>query len=442
MESPSTSISEKLNSLNKKYNHVRSVSESLTRDLETEDFVVQPITDVSPPKWHLGHTTWFFEVLILDRFYRDYEYFHHSYPYIFNSYYESAGERVPRPNRGFQSRPTVKEVFDYRSYVDRHMEELMLHIDQLEDQHSFIELLELGLNHEEQHQELYLMDLKYIFYNNVLRPTFNSHYRKTFHAQSVSLRMIPFPETIATIGVRQKDHNTFGPFSYDNERGQHRRFLEPFQIANRLVTNGEYLDFIEDGGYNDFRHWLSDGWDEVRKQNWDSPLYWDKVDGEWVVFTLNGSAPLNPEEPVSHISFYEADAYAKWAGKRLPTEFEWEYGANSSFIRQGHFMETQIYHPLPASHFEEEFGENDPSAFYQMLGDLWEWTSSSYEPYPYFQPLEGAAGEYNGKFMNDQRVLRGGSCVTPKAHIRSTYRNFFQSSKRWPFNGFRLAESS
>lgn len=405
---------------------VREKSEEICRPLQVEDHVVQPIEDVSPPKWHLGHTSWFFETMLLEKHVPDYRPFHEMYNYIFNSYYETFGTRVDRPKRGALSRPTVKEIHAYRAAVNEQMQHL---IDSVSERHwpEFQSITILGLHHEQQHQELLMTDIKYILAKNPLHPV----YRKSPESSGNETATAPagfteFEGGITRIGYEGKE------FSWDNERPAHETLLRRFELQNRLVTNGEYLEFIKDGGYRDFRHWLSDGWAVVNQAGWQCPLYWQQRDGAWLIATLSGLRELDPNEPVCHVSYYEADAFAKWANKRLPTEAEWEHAARTSKCdaAKGNFLDDRNFHPVKSR------TKDDPT---QMLGDVWEWTASAYLGYPGYRQEPGALGEYNGKFMNNQMVLRGGSCATPRNHIRITYRNFFQPDKRWQFNGIRLA---
>ena len=406
------------------YVSVRQQTEDLCRPLETEDYVIQSMPDVSPAKWHLGHTTWFFETFLLQKYQPEYKPYQERYGYLFNSYYETIGERWARSNRGLLSRPTVKEVYAYRASVDERMRDLM-ESDSLDSNFHF--LLELGLNHEQQHEELLITDIKNVLALNPLKPVYQPQTVRSA-VDAPTNRYLQFAGGLVEIGFAGTR------FSFDNERPRHRVWLNDFSLQNRLVTNGDYLQFMKDGGYSDFRHWLSDGWALVQQEGWKSPMYWEDQDGQWYSMTLSGLRPLDLSEPVCHVSYYEADAYAKWAGKRLPSETEWEHAAASveDQIDSGNFVETGNFHPLP--------GNSDRSdSLLQMFGDVWEWTQSAYLPYPGFQAEPGAVGEYNGKFMSDQMVLRGGSCVTPRNHIRKTYRNFFQCDKRWQFTGIRLA---
>ncbi|WOK05478.1 ergothioneine biosynthesis protein EgtB [Imperialibacter roseus] len=405
------------------FQQVRTQSEKLCEPLQTEDFVVQPVVDVSPPKWHLGHTTWFFETFILQPYVKGYQLFNDSYNFVFNSYYESVGKRVVRTDRGNLSRPTVADVFAYRKHVDAHM------LAWLENSESIPEraatLLALGLNHEQQHQELLLTDIKYILGNNPLQPLYRpSAAEKSTAANDVSFSEVQ--EGMHTIGYQEEG------FHFDNEKGVHKVFLHPFAIRNSLVTCGEYLEFIRAGGYQNFRFWLSDGWAWVNTEKAEAPMYWHKMDGVWHQYTLGGLQPIDPSVPVTHINYYEAEAFARWAGLRLPTEFEWEAASrrlSPSAPSTSNFVESERYHPVAQK----------PGNL-QLFGDAWEWTQSAYLPYPYFKTEEGAVGEYNGKFMVNQMVLRGGSCATPANHIRATYRNFFQANLRWQFTGIRLAK--
>ena len=413
------------------YLSVRKMSEEICRPLQTEDYVVQPIDDVSPPKWHLGHTSWFFETVILQNFQPRYKPYHSQYGFVFNSYYETFGARVPRPKRGALSRPTVKDIYAYRAAVDEQMSGLFESIGE-KDWPQFSRLVILGLNHEQQHQELLVTDIKYILANNPLRPV----YRKLNTAPNPPTPLQTEYQHVAG-GIVEIGYNG-EEFAWDNEKPAHRVLLSDFKLRNRLVTNGEFLEFINDGGYADFRHWLSDGWFIVQAQGWQSPLYWEKIDGQWFIMTLSGLRELNLNEPLCHVSYYEADAFAKWAQKRLPTEAEWEHAARVSGVRaaDGNFLDDQNFHPIAGAKGRKSQGE-----LLQMLGEVWEWTASAYLAYPGYRQENGALGEYNGKFMSNQMVLRGGSCATPRNHIRITYRNFFQCDKRWQFTGIRLADS-
>ncbi|MNU15225.1 Iron(II)-dependent oxidoreductase EgtB [compost metagenome] len=378
-----------------KYSEIRNHSVEICRPLEIEDYVVQPIVDVSPPKWHLGHTTWFFETFILQPNFPGYEVYNPQYNFVFNSYYETVGARVIRTDRGNLSRPSVSDIFKYREYVDEKMNRF-LQSDYLTE--PVKSLLELGLNHEQQHQELLLTDIKYILGHNPLFPA----YKK----ESISIKekvrdseMLSFSEGVYEIGFQGEG------FCFDNELGRHKVYLNDFQISSHLINNHEYLEFMNAGGYQDFRHWHAEGWDWVKQNEAKSPLYWHFIDGKWMNYTLNGLQEIDLAEAVCHINFFEASAFASWKGKRLPTEAEWE-------VASGHFD----------------------------WGKRWEWTNSAYLPYPGFKKEAGAVGEYNGKFMVNQTVLRGASVATPIGHSRNTYRNFFPTHLQWQFTGIRLAK--
>lgn len=402
------------------YLKTRNFTEKLCSPLAKEDYVVQTMPDMSPAKWHLAHTTWFFETLLLKLYEKDYKEFHPQFHYLFNSYYNGLGSQHPRSQRGYLSRPTVETIFEYRKRVDAAMVALLKSEKENRD---FLFLVELGLNHEQQHQELILTDLKHLFSCNPLHPVY---------ADSTAVSDAPkelvfqsFDEGIIQIG---HDGNGFG---YDNEFPSHQKYIHGFKLASRLITNGEYLAFIEDGGYQKHEFWFSDGWSLVQQKNWKAPLYWYEEEEEWRNFTLNGAKKIDLHAPVCHVSYYEADAYARWAGKRLPSEEEWEVAARRAPI-QGNFVENQNYSPIGLAHQNDEIN--------QMYGDVWEWTQSPYVGYPGFKPSKGSVGEYNGKFMSNQMVLRGGSCATSKSHIRSTYRNFFYPHQQWQFSGIRLAQ--
>ena len=405
-----------------RYREVRGLSESLCQPLEIEDYVVQSLADASPPKWHLAHTTWFFETFVLSPHVAAFRPFHADYNFLFNSYYDTVGERWPRAGRGLLSRPTVREVYDYRHATDEHLLHLL---DSAVDAtfHSLAPMLELGLHHEQQHQELLLTDIKHSFALNPLRPAYRKAPAPRADVPAGSLTWAAHPA-----GLRWLGHE--GPrFAYDNEMPRHRVFVEPFRMASRLVTAGEFLDFIEDGGYRRPELWLSDGWQVRGSFGWEFPLYWEHREGRWWLMTLHGPRELARDEPVCHVSYYEADAYARWAGARLPTEAEWETAAGTP-TAEGNFLDSGRLHPTPAG------------TAGQFFGDTWEWTASPYTAYPGYRPPAGALGEYNGKFMCNQMVLRGGSCATPLFHIRPTYRNFFPPEARWQFSGVRLASNS
>ena len=400
---------------------IRRASEAICSPLETEDYVVQTMDDVSPPKWNLAHTSWFFETFLLREFLPAYHEFHPQYGYLFNSYYEAVGQRHPRPRRGLLSRPTVGEVYEYRAHVDREMKDLVLSADE-GDWEKIAPLLELGLHHEEQHQELLLTDLKHILATNPLRPAYQSRDQEA-PKSARPMNWVPCSGGLVEIGFEGTG------FSYDNEGPRHSVYLEPYRLGSRLVTNGEYLEFMESRGYEQPQYWLSEGCATVQEQGWRAPLYWEEVDGRWWMMTLSGFREVSEAEPVCHVSYFEADAYARWREKRLPTEAEWEAAAFAEPI-EGNLSETGALHPLAAS---------NGGTLGQLYGDAWEWTQSPYVAYPGFRTAPGAVGEYNGKFMCNQYVLRGGSCATSRRHIRSTYRNFFPPPARWQFTGIRLA---
>jgi ergothioneine biosynthesis protein EgtB len=407
------------------YQAVRRQTEALCAPLAIEDYVVQSMPEASPTRWHLAHTTWFFETFILSAAYLDYTPFDSQYDYLFNSYYNSIGDRTPRPQRGTHSRPTVAEIERYRAEVDCRVLELLDRYSS-EQLRGLAPTIVLGLNHEQQHQELILTDIKHAFGSNPLRPVYAA--RKEEQSRAVPrLRWRAFAE-----GLREIGHD--GPeFAFDNEQPRHRVFVPGFQLASRLVTCGEYLQFIADGGYDRSELWLSDGWDARCAHDWTSPLYWERDGGRWRLMTLAGLRPLDEQEPVCHVSYYEADAYARWAEARLSTEAEWETVASGQPI-VGNFLEAGRLHPATVS------GSTDSTAPVQLFGDVWEWTQSPYVAYLGYRPPTGALGEYNGKFMCNQMILRGGSCVTPRSHIRPSYRNFFPASTRWQFTGIRLAK--
>jgi len=378
-----------------RYAEVRKRTEQICSPLQTEDYVVQPVVDVSPPKWHIGHTTWFFETFILKPYFMGYQEYNPEFNYVFNSYYETVGARVIRTNRGNLSRPTVLEIYRYREYVDEAISKFLCG-DIADD---VKELLVLGLNHEEQHQELLYTDIKYILGNNPLFPAYSKEYVSPKVKWVDNGKFIEMAEGVYEIGFKGDG------FCFDNELNRHKVYLNDFEISPNLVTNAEYLEFMNAGGYHDFRHWHAEGWDWVKNNKVEAPMYWHLIDEDWYQYSYHGLGPLNPHEPVCHISYFEAYAFAAWKGLRLPTEFEWEAAANQF-----------------------------------TWGKSWEWTESSYLPYPGFAKAPGAIGEYNGKFMVNQKVLRGASEVTPPGHSRITYRNFFQTNLRWQFTGIRLAK--
>ncbi len=397
------------------YHRVRARSVDLCETLAPEDMVVQSMPDVSPTKWHLAHVTWFFERFVLKAHAPGYREFHSGYDYLFNSYYYTAGDMHTRACRGLLSRPTCSEILDYRAHVDRHMEALAPAAD---DEVRF--LVALGLNHEQQHQELLLTDIKHVLSRNPLDPAYRDDAATPSAAAARPLTWIDLPGGVMEIGAGP------GGFRFDNETPRHRVWLEPYSIASRPVTNGEFVAFVEDDGYGRPELWLSDGWATVLGRGWQTPLYWRENNRQ---FTLGGPRPLDMDAPVTHLSYYEADAYARWAGARLPTEAEWEIAAGDRPV-EGNFVESGRLHPAsPVADGNEQF-----------FGDVWEWTASPYSPYPGFRPLAGSLGEYNGKFMCSQMVLRGGSCATPANHARASYRNFFYPHQRWQFSGLRLAK--
>jgi len=377
------------------FTETRQHTEDICKPLEIEDYVVQPVVDVSPPKWHLGHTSWFFEEFILKPHKHRYQIFDEDFSYVFNSYYETIGKRVLRTDRGNLSRPGVARIYDYRLHVTNEIKEFL----NQEVSKEIEDILLIGIHHEKQHQELLLTDIKYILGNNPLFPKYNDSFEE-YQAQGFDGEWINMKEGIYEIG-----HKSGSGFSYDNESDRHKVYLQDYKISNKLVTNGEYLKFMEAGGYSDFNLWHAEGLDWIKTNQITQPMYWHKINDEWYYFTLRGLQKIDPKAPLAHISYYEAFAYAQWKGCRLPTEFEWEAA--------------------------QEYFE---------WGQRWEWTESAYLPYPNYQKPPGAIGEYNGKFMVNQKVLRGGSVATPKNHTRPTYRNFFQPYLRWQFMGLRLAK--
>jgi ergothioneine biosynthesis protein EgtB len=405
-------------SLQTRFGHVRAMTEALCTPLQPEDFVPQSMPDASPAKWHLAHTTWFFEQFVLRALDPSHRVFNPQFEYLFNSYYQSLGEPFTRSKRGLLTRPTTAEVMQYRAYITEAMTQLL---NVRGDDERIAALTVLGLSHEQQHQELLLTDIKHLFSCNPLLPAYQERARRESQ-DATPLRFISYGGGISEIGAKD------GDFSFDNERPRHRILLEPFALANRPVTNAEYKAFILDGGYARPEFWLSDGWGVVQDEHWRHPLYWSATLESH--FTLAGEIALNPNEPACHLSYYEADAFARWAGARLPTEAEWEHAATRAPIA-GNLLESGQLHPRAC--------ESTGGEIAQLFGDVWEWTSSAYAPYPGYRPAAGALGEYNGKFMCNQLVLRGGSCATPASHIRASYRNFFYPHTRWQFSGLRLA---
>jgi ergothioneine biosynthesis protein EgtB len=414
-----------------RYGQVRAATEGLAAPLSPEDQTVQSMPDVSPTKWHRAHVTWFFETFVLAENEPSFEPFQDTYWFLFNSYYEAVGPRYARAERGVVSRPGAHDVGDYRDNVDDRMRDLLDRLDE-GALGKVADTIELGFHHEQQHQELLLMDIKHVLSRNPLRPVY---------AGSPSAEAVPDPLGWVDVegGLVEIGHDGDG-FSFDNELPRHQQWLEPYRLADRLVTNGEWLEFIADGGYRRHELWLSDGWARVNADGWCAPFYWLDVDGQWFEHSLNGTWPVNPGLPVSHVSFYEAEAYATWAGKRLPSEAEWEHAAElvlsavdgDDALRDGNLADSTTFHPRPAG--------PATGGLRQMFGDCWEWTSSAYHAYPGFHPAEGAIGEYNGKFMSNQMVLRGGCAFTPAGHARASYRNFFPHGARWALSGVRLAE--
>jgi ergothioneine biosynthesis protein EgtB len=408
-----------------RFESVRTATRALCEPLAPEDYVVQSMPDASPAKWHLAHTTWFFEEFVLQHAVPDYKFYDEQFRYLFNSYYNTVGPMHSRPHRGLLSRPTVEQVLTYRARVDERMLTLLRRRDLSAE---ILNVITLGLHHEQQHQELLLTDLKHLFSCNPLLPAY-------LRAQAPPLRGSPALSFEAFDGGLCEIGHTGDGFSFDNELPRHRAYTDAFHLANRAVTNGEYIEFVRAGGYENAVHWLSDGWAIVQSEGWKRPIYWSPSLEE--EFTLTGLRELNPSSPACHLSYYEADAFAHWAGARLPTEAEWELAATDVSVR-GNFVENRRWHPeAPA----QSPGRESSGPLLQMFGDVWEWTQSAYAPYPGFKAANGALGEYNGKFMVNQLVLRGGSCVTPASHIRATYRNFFNPAARWQFTGVRLAKN-
>jgi ergothioneine biosynthesis protein EgtB len=404
----------------------RKVSEDICRPLEVEDYCVQTMEDCSPPKWHLGHVSWFFEAFVLQHFDPASSPHHDAYRYYLNSYYESAGDRIARARRGCVSRPTVRDIYDYRAAIDDHVVRLIETIDDRQYER-LAHRIRIGINHEQQHQELCLADIKNIFWHSPLAPVYKPGPSTGTAADAL---WVEPPAGLVGIGFEGTGADDF---CYDNERDYHHVYLPAYQMQSRLVTNGEYLQFVADGGYRRHGLWLSDGWATVNREKWEAPLYWQQGDGQWLVFGLNGLLPLEPDEPVCHVSFYEADAFARWAGARLPTEPEWENAAVhcGGSPREGNCYEKGHYHPIPAS---------GRQSILQMYGDVWEWCNSAYLPYPGFRAFEGGLGEYNGKFMVNHMVLRGGSCTLSETHIRPSYRSWMAPHGRIWLTGIRLAK--
>ena len=424
--------------LAQRFMQARTQTLALAAPLSAEDCQAQSMPDASPVKWHLAHVTWFFETFVLERFEASFKAFNPAFRVLFNSYYNAVGDKHPRPLRGLLTRPTLEEVKQWRADVDTRIIALLdqPHTDELHT------LVELGIQHEQQHQELLLTDVKHLLSSSALE----SVYAKSWPLASVAATPAQWIEQAG--GLKSIGHDGTG-FSFDNEKPRHQQYIAPYALMNRLVTHGEWLEFVIANGYGDPQWWLSAGWDWVCAQSIQAPLYWKHASDAtikhgWTNFSLHGRVPLDPHTPIVHISYYEADAYARWKaasdvawrGARLPSEAEWEVAAasqESSYLAQGNFVESRALHPMPVGKAQ--------SGLMQMMGDAWQWTSSSYSAYPGFVPWEGSVGEYNGKFMVNQYILRGGSCATPRSHIRATYRNFFPADARWQFMGLRLAKS-
>jgi len=407
-----------------RYLPIRRLTRALAAPLSAEDCAIQSMPDASPVKWHLAHTTWFFETFVLEPHHPGYRCFDPAYRVLFNSYYNTVGDRHPRPERGMLSRPSLEEVLSYRDHVDAAMRAVLAG-----ERSSPVDgLIELGLHHEQQHQELILTDLKHLLSRNPQKPAYQKQWPLT-PIRARDARWIGFEGGLCELG------HAGGDFSFDNENPRHRVWLDAFQIASHPVTHGDLIAFIEDGGYRRPELWLSAGWEAVAARRWQAPGYWTQRDGQWHTFTLHGEVLVDPNTPVCHVSFFEADAFARWANARLPTEAEWEIAARGAPCA-GNFLESGALHPLALREAPAD------GMLAQAFGDVWEWTRSDYGPYPGFRPAAGAIGEYNGKFMSGQYVLRGGSCATPASHIRATYRNFFPPEARWQFSGLRLARDA
>jgi ergothioneine biosynthesis protein EgtB len=408
------------------YKALRRQTELLTSPLSAEDQMVQSCPEASPSKWHLAHTSWFFETFLLSPHLKNYRSFHPQFRTLFNSYYNAISPQPEKAIRNTFSRPSLEEIEKYRSYTDEHMYKLL---DSGELSHEVRELVELGINHEQQHQELLVTDVKHAFWMNPLRPAYQANSVTPADRENApAQKPHGYQEGLYEIGADGKG------FHFDNEAPRHKTYLQPFRFAARPVTCGEYLAFMEDSGYDRAELWLSDGWTTAKMRGWNAPLYWEKSGPDWHLFACGGMRKIDENEPVCHVSYYEADAFARWAGARLPNEFEWEVVASRA-TTAGNFLEQGRFHPVPAG----VASEDQPV---QVFGDIWEWTASGYLPYPGYKPVAGALGEYNAKFMCNQMVLRGGSCVTPSSHIRASYRNFFAPETRWQFSGIRLADDN
>ena len=407
------------------FESVRRTTEELCSPLAEEDFVLSATAETSPPKWNLAHTTWFFENFILKRLNRSYAPYKDEYSFLFNSYYKESGVFLRKEKRGILSRPSIHDIMEYRHAITKRVVETLHRLKEKEFEDIF-ETFELGIHHEQQHQELLLMDIKRNFYENPLRPKYISDQSHTpYHASETVWHNLP--SGLTEIGVSKKST----PFAFDNERDLHNQWIESCMISSHLVTNDEYMSFIDEGGYDNPLLWLSDGWDLKIKEGWSAPLYWEKNGGQWWIFSLAGMIPLDPAAPVCHVSFYEAKAFAKWKGARLPTEFEWETAARLE-KNEGTFLEDSLYEPTPPM--------DDHQSFSQIHGTLWEWTQSAYLPYPRYEKYQRGLAEYNEKFMVNQFVLRGGSCITPRSHYHLTYRNFYHPGMRWQYGGIRIAK--
>lgn len=423
LRSHMSSNQDRVGSLADRLFETRRLSLELVSPLSAEDMTVQAMEDASPTKWHLAHSTWFFETFVLESHLQAYQPFDETFGYCFNSYYESLGARQPRPQRGLLTRPSLGRVLTYRDHVDRALERLLTR--SLSPDSEVLRLVEIGVNHEQQHQELLLADILALFAAHPTPPAYRVRPHVERPREPDPMSWIEFPGGVHKIGYQGDG------FAFDNERPRHDALIHPFRLADRLVTNSEWLDFIADGGYRAASLWLADGWTTINRNDWRAPLYWESRGDQWLAMSLDGLRPVERAAPVVHVSYYEADAFARWAGARLPTEFEWEVAAQG-VATTGNMLSTRALRPLPA----DQPSNGRPR---QMFGDVWEWTQSAYAPYPGYRPQHGALGEYNGKFMVSQQVLRGASFATPDNHCRCTYRNFFYPHQRWQFMGLRLA---